>query len=129
MRELRLIHLRRELIAEGNHTDWNNTVPYGSDGRCSDLIPAQCSFNHGGFFNDSLSTSWKSPPIPSAAEFRLADKGGLSVAAFGADTILLSNSTDNLTDFAFFTPSSGDLPQSSLGLGRNSTVLQSLFVA
>jgi hypothetical protein len=88
-----------------------------------------CSFNRGGLFNDSLSTSWKNPPMPSAAEFRPADKGGLSVAAFGADTILLSNSIDKLTDFAFFTPISGDLPQSGLGLGRNGTFLESLFVA
>lgn len=51
------------------------------------------------------------------------------MAAFGADTILLSNSTDPLTDFAFFTLASGDLPQSGLGLGRNSTFLESLFVA
>ena len=34
-----------------------------------------------------------------------------------------------MTDFTFFTPSSGDLPQSGLGLGRNSTFLDSLFSA
>ncbi len=32
-----------------------------------------------------------------------------------------------MTDFTFFTPSSGDLPQSGLGLGRNSTFLGTLF--
>jgi hypothetical protein len=81
-------------------------------------------------FNDSLSASWESPPIPSAAEFRPADRGALSVAGFGADTIFLSsNQTSNLTGFTLFTPSSGDLPQSGLGLGRNSTFLDGLFDA
>jgi hypothetical protein len=67
--------------------------------------------------------------VPSAAEFRAADKGALSITAFGEDDISVTNEDRNLENFTFFTPSSGNLPQSGLGLGRNSTFLESLFNA
>jgi Eukaryotic aspartyl protease len=43
--------------------------------------------------------------------------------------IFLSNAIEDLADFSLFTPTSSNLPQAGLGLGRNSTFLESLFGA
>jgi hypothetical protein len=99
---------------------------YGTSGQCSNLSTAQCTFDRGGAFDPSLSSTFSAPPDPSAAEFRAADNGSLSITALGADMVAL-NSTVNITSFPLFAPTSGALPQSGLGLGRNSTFLEYLY--
>ena len=99
---------------------------YGTSGQCSNLSTAQCTFDRGGAFDSSLSRTFSGPPDPSAAEFRAADHGSLSITALGADLARL-NSTVNISSFPLFAPTSGALPQSGLGLGRNSTFLEYLY--
>jgi hypothetical protein len=99
---------------------------YGTSGQCSNLSTAQCTFDRGGAFDSSLSSTFSAPPDPSAAEFRAADHGSLSITALGADIVAL-NSTVKIPSFPLFAPTTGALPQSGLGLGRNSTFLEYLY--
>lgn len=58
------------------------------------------------------------------AEFRAADDGLNSVVALGEDFIAIGKQDISIK---IFTPSTSTLPQSALGLGRNSTFIETLY--
>lgn len=113
--------------------DWNNTILWGTGGRCQNVTTARCTFERGGAFDASQSSTWDSTADPTN-ETVFSDVGTFIISyPLGADTITLDSQKPLvLKDFVLKTPGMANppdasFPMSSLGLGNNSTMLEQLF--
>lgn len=112
-------------------SDWNNIILWTTQGRCDNITDQQCTFNRGGAFDHTASSSFGPSADSNDTEVRPADSSSATVVALGADNVLLPqlNTTTHLENFTVFTPSDTDPPQSGVGLGRNSSLLNALYAS
>jgi hypothetical protein len=105
----------------------NNTFIYDSSGQCYAYVsPGQCLAWRGGAFDPFLSSTWT--PLNLNSAYASEDPFiNLRANIFGLDTLQLNQSASTL-EFPFYIPRGGlDLRMNSLGLGRDSTILNTLF--
>ena len=111
---------------------FNNTfINDGTASGCnSNLTMVQCSNQFGGLFDEGSSTSWNASTF-SALRTATEDVGGQGSDLWGTDTLKV-NATFSLSDFPIGisrsdgASSDGTGTVDSLGLGRNSTLLNML---
>lgn len=111
---------------------WQNTFVYDAFSPCDNPANTesaiQCSAVHGGFFDNSSSTTWKEARNMSAAGGALDTNQGNGVLednAWGTDTFRI-NSTLALEDFPIGVARTTSL-FTEVGLARNSTLVDALY--
>jgi hypothetical protein len=110
------------------HRNFNNTFVFDSSGLCdANTSPIQCLGRNGGAFAEFSSTTWQ--PLPQSTDDHTKELPSFNVTAdiFGLETLQL-NSSVSTTKFPIHIPRNRNiLDMNSIGLGRNSTILNALF--
>ncbi|KAL4773751.1 acid protease [Aspergillus nidulans var. acristatus] len=107
----------------------NSTFVYGTDGYCSDsMSEAACETFRGGAYDESTSTTGST-----ALDSHLAETSPYPAFSWVTDDLILNDNT-TLTEFPFGIArddwgAQGYHPQAAIGLGRNSTILNTLYSA
>ena len=117
----------RAMGGADRNSDWNNTILYTTDRKCSNLTTAQCTFDRGGAYDTKSSSSFQQLNTSNGghdAEFRADNNGLNAVVALGEDILTIGKQDISMK---MFTPSSNTLSQSALGLGRKSNFIETLY--
>lgn len=107
----------------------NNTFVYGTNGHCSDsMSETACKTFRGGAYDESTSTT-----RDRALDSHMAEASPYPAFAWVTDDLTLNDNT-TLTKFPFGIArddwgAQGYQPQAAFGLGRNSTILNTLYSA
>ncbi|KAI9674535.1 MAG: hypothetical protein M1817_001873 [Caeruleum heppii] len=122
--------------SESNHAlqisvDLNNSVLYDVTGICGEGIsPASCNTQHGGLFDVNRSRTWAQAADQEAAgaapEDGHANLRKLPSYSWGSDVVHL-NTTTSIDRLPLGIAKDDRLLMNSLGLGRNSTLINSLL--
>ena len=95
----------------------------------ADITPIQCAGMRGGFFNEAKSSTWsQAGGLVAAGGSGEESKIDTTNAIWGHESFQL-NSDTSLNSFPFAVSRTGAWDLNSLGLGRNSTMLNALYSA
>jgi hypothetical protein len=110
-------------------SDVNNTFIYDSSGLCdANTPPIQCLGRNGGAFEESSSSTWQPLTVDEDDHTKELPTFNVTLDLFGRDTLQL-NVTTSTSNFPFHIPRFRHMgmDMNSLGLGRQSTILNALY--